>query len=167
MINCGWLILLCFLQEWCMDYYGVVSITIVKCEIHVTEIDVWKDLGTSSQVVAALWKEVDLKIMGWELLITNGFYCTLKFFLPFFFKTFSKGSQMLKVAQELNKQILLLSNGYTTRVWYFSRKIRFPRSQVVFMGPHMYSRMLISSFKSCITSLLSQLLRWLKINYIG
>ena len=56
-------------------------------------------------------------------------------------------------------QILLLSNGSTTRVLYFSRKIGFPRFQVVFMVPHMSQGILIPSFKPCIISLLSQLLK--------
>ena len=39
--------------------------------------------------------------------------------------------------------------------------------QVDFMGPHMSQGMLMPNFKPCITSFLSQLLRCLKINYIG
>ncbi|CAI8613681.1 unnamed protein product [Vicia faba] len=51
---------------------------------------------------------------------------------------------MLKMAQKLIKQILLLSIESTTRVWYYSSKIEF---QMVFMVLHVLSRMFVLSFK--------------------
>ena len=68
--------------------------------------------------------------------------------------------------QELIRHILLLSNGLTTRVSFFSRNFGFLRPQMELMGSYMSPRILIPSFLTCITSLLSQLLKCLKINYI-
>ena len=74
---------------------------------------------------------------------------------------------MLKVAQELIRKLLLLGNGFTTRVSFVSRNFGCIRPQMEFMGSYMSQRILIPSFMPCITSFLNQLLRWLKINYIG
>ena len=98
--------------------------------------------------------------------MNRGSCCTLKFFLPFFFKTFSKVSQMLKVVQELVRQILLLSNGFPTRVSLFKTNFGLKRLQMIYMVPNMSSRISMPSFMPCTTSLLSQLLRCLEINYI-
>ena len=92
--------------------------------------------------------------------------CTPKFSLSFYSKHTPRDPQMLKVDQELTRQILLLSNGLPTRVSLFTNKFGFQRPQVISMSPNMSSRMLMPSFMPCITSLLSQLLRWLKINFI-
>ena len=73
---------------------------------------------------------------------------------------------MLKVDQELTRQILLLSNGFPTRVSFFTKKFGFKMPQMISMVPNMSSRMLMSIFMPCITSFLSQLLKCLEINYI-
>ena len=55
--------------------------------------------------------------------------CTPKFSLPFFFKIFSWGPPLLKDAQELIRQILLLGNRSITRVSSCTRKNGFQGSQ--------------------------------------
>src|ERR1051325_1916762 len=54
-----------------------------------------------------------------------------------------------------------------TRVWHFSDQDGLPTSPMAIMPPHMFQRFSMSSFKPYKSSLLRQLLKWLKISCIG
>ena len=74
-------------------------------------------------------------------------------------------SKVLKYSRysRVDQSMLLLSQRSITRVLSFSRKFGLQRSQFFYVVLHRSSTRFVSSFKSYITSLLSQWLRWLKI----
>ena len=74
---------------------------------------------------------------------------------------------ILKNFSRIDQMNSLLSNQPTTRVLLLSRQNQVLIPQVVIIPLHMYQGITMSSFKPHISSVLSQLLRWLKINYIG
>ena len=91
--------------------------------------------------------------------------CTSKFSLSFYSRHAHRDSQLLKVDQELARQILLLSNGLLTRVSLLRKNFRLQRPKIISMVPNISSRLSMPSFMPSTTSLLSQLLKCLKINY--
>ena len=91
--------------------------------------------------------------------------CTPKLSLSFYSRHSHRGPQFLKVDQELARQILLLSNGLPTRVSLLTKSFGLQRIQLISMVPNISSRMSMTSFMPCTTSLLSQLLKCLEINY--
>ena len=83
--------------------------------------------------------------------------------VDFHSRYYPRVSQILNLAQILIRQILFLGCKSIIRVWYFSKKIESSRFQMFFIDLHVFSRMLVPSFKPCIASLLSQWFRWLKM----
>ena len=79
-----------------------------------------------------------------------------KIFPPIFLKHYIKALQMVETLKVWLVKVLLLDQRPITRVWSFSRKFDFQRSQMASMVLHRASTRFMSSFKPYITNLLSQ-----------
>ena len=72
--------------------------------------------------------------MNWKRMLL-AWCCTPKFTLPFYSRHAHWSPQLLKVDQELTRQILLLSNGFPTSVSFLTKNFGLQKLQMISMVP--------------------------------